>query len=97
LLLSSHRCRQQQQEDLMAVRIRPRTDQVRKYALVKGIHTDSALAAAMGVNRSVVSRALSFQSQPTLDFVAKLRGVFPQLGFDDLFEMIEEDDEVAAA
>lgn len=76
--------------------IRPKVNLVRNYALLKGLKSDARLAAAMGLNRSIVSRVFNGSAAPSADFIAKLRRVFPELGFDDLFEVVDDVEEQAA-
>jgi plasmid maintenance system antidote protein VapI len=53
-----------------------RTDQIDLACRLKGLTSHNQLAAAMGVNRSTVTRALS-KGEATPGFIARLRVIFP--------------------
>jgi len=77
------------QENTMAAEtaIKFRNDkQFWKYAALKKITSQAELARAMNVNRSTISRTLSGESLG-IDFVNAVLRAFPELTFEDLFEL----------
>jgi hypothetical protein len=69
---------------LAATVIRIRADQLDFARRLFDYTSDAALAAAMGVHRSTVSRART-TGIAGADFVTGLRKAFPKATFDDLF------------
>ncbi len=60
-----------------------------KYCALKGIKGGQAgLARAMNVDRSTVYRTLSGKADLGIDFIKALLDAFPELGLDDLFEVV---------
>ena len=79
----------------MTTTLRLRTRQLDKYMRLSGITTRAELARRMGMATSSVTRVLAGQSRPGETFVSRLISAFPDLEFDDLFEVI--DPELATA
>lgn len=75
--------------------MRLHSDQLRIYAKLKGIRTDSGLADAMGVARSSVCRALAIGHVPSLRFYNRLQQVFSELTYEEFSLLVEETDEDA--
>lgn len=71
-----------------------RAQQLRAYRALRGWNTDAALASAMKVHHTTVSRVLRGKTGPGEEFIANLLAAFPELTFGDLFEVVEkpEDD-----
>ncbi len=76
----------------MAAQIRLKDDGwLPKAMALKGFKNQTALADAMGVNRSTVSRALSDKQDIGKVFLVGLLSAFPELGFEDLFDVVHND------
>jgi transcriptional regulator with XRE-family HTH domain len=78
--------------------IRIRTEHLRLARAAIGLTTDVDLAARMGVHRATVNRILNRGGNVTGRFVTGLLAVFPNLTFEDLFEVeaveaVEEPDD----
>ncbi len=71
----------------MAV-IQIRRCHLEKYCALKGIKGQAGLAEAMNVDRSTVYRTLSGKADLGIDFIKALLDAFPELGLDDLFEVV---------
>ena len=72
--------------------IRLKQGQLDKYCALKGIKGGQAgLARAMNVDRSTVYRTLSGEADLGIVFITALLGAFPELGFEDLFELVAPD------
>lgn len=80
----------------MAARIRLRTGQYRKYAALKGLATQAAQAAAIGVAEPTVGRVVSGKTAPGEQFIAGCLAAFPELEFADLFEVVDDTEAVPA-
>lgn len=68
--------------------IKLRPWQVRKYMALKGLQTKTALADAMGIDRATVQRVLSGDALPGTTFIAAALDAFPELAFEDLFDLV---------
>lgn len=68
--------------------VRLKTARLRHHAGALGLETDSALAAHLGVPQSTVLRLMSGESRPGELLIASVLTAFPELGFDDLFEVV---------
>jgi len=62
--------------------------QLDKYCALKGLKSQAALAEAMDVDRSTVYRTLSGDAALGIVFISALLEAFPELGFEDLFELV---------
>jgi hypothetical protein len=71
--------------------IRIRTDQLDFARRLVGLTSDIQLAQQMGVHRSTVRRTLSDAVQPSREFIAGLRAAFPGATFDDLFDVVDDE------
>lgn len=80
----------------MAARIRLRTTQYRKYAALKGLSTHAQQATAIGVTEATVGRVLAGKTAPGEAFIAGCLAAFPQLDFADLFEVVDDGEQVPA-
>ncbi|MGM1061744.1 transcriptional regulator [Saccharothrix sp. Mg75] len=65
-----------------------RTDTFTKAVRLAGYRSDYALAEAMGVNRSTISRVVSGALRPGSGFIAGALAVLAPMQFDDLFEVV---------
>ncbi|GAA1292148.1 bifunctional DNA primase/polymerase [Saccharothrix xinjiangensis] len=68
--------------------VRLRSRRFGSAAKLAGFHSDYALAKAMGVNRSTVSRVMHGALQPGPAFIAGALVVLVPMQFDDLFEVV---------
>jgi len=68
--------------------IRLRAEQFRQHARRQGLKSDSASAAYLGMNRSTVRRVLNGEITPGERMIAAALAAFPELTFDDLFEVV---------
>ena len=68
-----------------------RHQQLEKYCALKGIKGQVGLAEAMKVDRSTVHRTLNGEAKLGIVFVTALLDAFPELGFEDLFELVAPD------
>lgn len=80
----------------MAASIQLRLRQFDKFANLKGLRTLVARANAIGVNPSNLSRVLANKQAPGAQFIAGTLVAFPELEFDDLFEVVDSVEDVAA-
>jgi len=71
--------------------IRLKQGQLDKYCALKGIKGQVGLAEAMKVDRSTVHRTLNGEAKLGIVFVTALLDAFPELGFEDLFELVAPD------
>jgi predicted DNA-binding protein (UPF0251 family) len=67
-----------------------RTDVLEAVRLVAGYDTVAALARAMGLDRTTVSRTLAGKLPISTDFLAGMRLAFPALTTDHLFDFHAE-------
>nr|WP_184929723.1 helix-turn-helix transcriptional regulator [Saccharothrix ecbatanensis] len=58
--------------------------------------SEYALAKAMGVNRSTVSRVLAGELQPGSAFIAGALAAFTPVTFEDLFEVVNTSEAIPA-
>jgi hypothetical protein len=65
-----------------------RAARLRHHAGLIGLKTDYALAAHLKVPQSTVMRLMSGESRPGELLIASVLTAFPELGFDDLFEVV---------
>lgn len=72
----------------MSKTIRLRTEKFRKAALLAGYHSSYALAKAMEVERSTVTRVLNGSLQPGPAFIGGALTALEPMQFDDLFEVV---------
>ncbi|MEU4806349.1 transcriptional regulator [Actinosynnema sp. NPDC023587] len=72
--------------------VKLRTDAFGKAALLAGFGSDYRTAAAMGVNRSTVSRVLSGEIQPGAAFIGGALIALKPMAFEDLFEVVPNAD-----
>lgn len=68
--------------------IRLREDAFTKARKLAGFHSDYALAKAMGVNRSTVTRVLTGRLQPGPAFIGGALTALTPLQFNDLFDIV---------
>lgn len=62
-------------------------DQLKKFRVLAGLTTDTALAERMGQDPGNLSRVLRGKQEPGPKFIARLVGAFPGMDIDDLFEV----------
>ena len=67
--------------------VRLRTDRIDEIATARGLATDSARARRIGVDKSTYSRVIRGEVAPGERFIAECLRAFPDLKFDDLFEV----------
>jgi len=67
--------------------IRLRLDRIDEIAIARGLTTDTARAERIGVERSTYSRVRTGEIQPGPRFIAGCLRAFPDLRFEDLFEV----------
>jgi len=80
----------------MAAKVCLRTRQLDKFFSLKSIKTDTARAEAIGVNPATYSRVIRNQTAPGEVFIAGTLAAFPELSFEDLFEVVVEPESDAA-
>ena len=68
--------------------IRLRAEKFRQHARKRGLKSDSASATYLGLNRSTVLRILNEEMGPGERMIAASLAAFPDLKFDDLFEVV---------
>jgi hypothetical protein len=68
--------------------IRLRAEQFRHHARKRGLKSDSASATYLGLNRSTVLRILNDDMAPGERMIAQALAAFPDLTFEDLFEVV---------
>jgi hypothetical protein len=69
--------------------IRLRGGQLRRHAGRIGLDSDRAVAERLGVSHTTVMRALSGDIAPGERLIAATLAAFPDLRFEDLFEVVE--------
>lgn len=74
----------------MAAKVCLRTRQLEKFFSLKGVKTDTARAEVIGVNPATYSRVIRGQTAPGEVFIAGTLAAFPELAFEDLFEVITD-------
>nr|WP_143532419.1 helix-turn-helix transcriptional regulator [Saccharothrix sp. ALI-22-I] len=67
--------------------VRLRSSLFTKATKLAGFRSDYALAKAMGINRSTISRVVSGEIQPGPAFIAGALIAFAPMQFEDLFEV----------
>ncbi|MCL4368006.1 MAG: helix-turn-helix transcriptional regulator [Actinobacteria bacterium] len=75
----------------MTTTLRLRTRQLDKYMRLSGINTKAELARRMGMATSSVTRVLAGQYRPGETFISRLMSAFPDLEFEDLFEVVDHE------
>lgn len=75
----------------MTATIRIRETQLLKYMRLKGIDNKRELARLINVHESTVSRILLGHDAPGEKFIAGLLAGFPELDFNDLFEVVTKE------
>lgn len=75
------------QESRAPAVIRLRTDRMNEIAAARGLASDAARAQHIGVDRSTYSRVIRGEVIPGERFIAECLRAFPDLKFDDLFEL----------
>jgi hypothetical protein len=71
--------------------LRLRVGQLQKHARRLGLDPNNqAIATHLGVSRTTVKRMLSGELAPGERFIARTLAAFPDLKFDDLFEVVED-------
>lgn len=68
--------------------IRLRAEQLRQHAAKDGLSSDRAVAERLGVSHTTVMRALSGDIAPGEKLIAATLAAFPDLKFEDLFEVV---------
>jgi hypothetical protein len=69
--------------------VRLRTEQLRLHAGHAGAATNAAIAALLGMDPANVGRLLSGEIQPGESTIACVLAAFPDLQFEDLFDIGE--------
>lgn len=72
-----------------------RSRQFQKFMALKGLKTDTAIAATIGCDRGNLSRVLAGKQAPGARFIAGCLVAFPELEFSDLFEVVDSDEDAA--
>ncbi len=90
------------EEVSLAASIRLRTKKFRMIASLKGWRTDDAIAKALGLNPATVSRNLRSADDkngtaPGERFIAAVLGALPEVPFEELFEVVNDDSDMQAA
>lgn len=75
----------------MTSTLKLRTRQLDKYMRISGIGSRAELARRMGMATSSVTRVLAGQYRPGEAFISGLMRAFPDLDFEDLFEVVDAD------
>jgi hypothetical protein len=81
----------QVEEMSMAAQIRLRTRQFDKFCKLKGWLTQAQRATGIGVTEPTIGRVMTGKRAPGEQFIAGCLAAFPDLDFDDLFEVIAHD------
>jgi hypothetical protein len=68
--------------------IRLRVEQLRRHAAKDGLASDRAVAERLGVSHTTVMRAISGDIAPGEKLIAATLAAFPDLKFEDLFEVV---------
>jgi transcriptional regulator with XRE-family HTH domain len=76
--------------------IKLRSWQMRKYMALKGLSTKTGLADHMGIDRATVQRVLNGDALPGVVFIAAALDAFPELSFEDLFDLVAPGHDQAA-
>lgn len=76
--------------------LRTRCEQVRRHGKRRGLMTDAAIAAYLGISPTTVWRLLRGDIKPGEHIIAVTLAAFPELKFEDLFEVVLNEPEVAA-
>lgn len=71
--------------------LRVRVEQLRRHASRLGLLTDSALANHLGISQATIWRMLNGTIKPGERIIARALAAFPDLKFEDLFEVVLED------
>lgn len=71
----------------MPATIKLRIWQVQKYMALSGLRTKSALAEHMRIDRATVQRVFAGDALPGATFIAAMLAAFPELAFEDLFDV----------
>lgn len=79
----------------MTATLRLRTRQLDKYMRLAGIGSKAELARRMGMATSSVTRVLAGSYRPGETFISRLMAAFPDLEFEDLFEVIDAEPALA--
>lgn len=74
----------------MAPAVALRVGPLVKYRRKSGLSDDGKLAKAMRMHRITVSRVVSGEMQPGAKFIAGALTAFPDLKFEDLFEVTQK-------
>lgn len=80
----------------MAASIRLRTGQFEKFCALKGWKTQAIRAQQIGVTEPTVGRVVTGKRAPGEQFIAGCLHAFPELDFADLFEVVEDTEDVPA-
>lgn len=75
----------------MTARIRLRTAQFDKFCALKGLKTQAAKARFLDVTEPTVGRVVNGERRPGEQFIAAVLHAFPELEFNDLFEVIDDE------
>ena|ERR1039457_2693529 len=54
-----------------------------------GLATDGSVAGCLGMDRSTVNRVMHWRQRPSSKFMAQVLAAFPELRFEDLFEVVQ--------
>jgi hypothetical protein len=84
-------------QDLSQGGLRLRKDQLWRHARHSGVTTDRELATFLRISPTTVWRLLTDRIGPGERVIAAALLAFPDLGFDDLFEVIEDTTQRSAA
>ena len=85
----------EREEVSLSASIALRSRQFQKFTALKGLRTDTAIAAAIGCDRGNLSRVLSGKQAPGARFIAGCLLAFPEVDFEDLFEVLPADEDAA--
>lgn len=78
--------------------IRLRTSDYLKYVRLKGWKLQAKQAEAFGLHESTVGRVLNGTRSPSSEFIAGVLSAFqPDLSFEDLFEVVDDEEPEQAA
>jgi hypothetical protein len=84
------------EEVSMTAQVRLRTRQLEKFFALKGNKTDTGRAEAIGVNPATYSRVTRGLTAPGERFIAGTLAAFPEMSFEDLFEVATDPEQVSA-
>lgn len=79
----------------MTARIHVKISEFDKYAAVLGARTQADRAALLGIDAATVSRIWNGDRGPGATFIAAAMKTFPALDFFDLFEVRDDEPELA--